>query len=192
MGVRCRFWTGQDSDEIATLFDLLRLRHQGYASLPTDYEVSHESANGYDYVVIREHVKQRDGSDLRGAPGFVDHRYLEDEARDQFELVDSTPEEPEYAPRMLQAIGDPLGFLGLHWDAVCNGRRSFPEVRAQLAAEHPDLERKSPAEPTIDTPPRAPSPQAAPTSSRPASTSDDLPTVSVDPATIHTASQSPG
>lgn len=126
----CQFWTGAYSSERASVFDLIRLRRLGYASLPTDYEIHHEAHDGADYVVIREHVKSRNGSDLPGMPGYVEHRYLYDTARERFEHLTSTAEDPNFDRRLLQALGDPVEFLNLHTDAVCNGRRVLPENRA--------------------------------------------------------------
>jgi hypothetical protein len=95
-------------------------------------------------VVLREKNRRRDGSDVPGVPGFVDFRYYYDDARERFELVNATPEDPDYPTG--RVISDPLGFLESHWDAVCNGRLSFPEVRAELKArakpepdDHPNV-----------------------------------------------------
>lgn len=137
--VRCMFWTGAYSDQRASVLDLLRLRRIGYASLPTDYEVHHEQRDGADYVVIREHLKNRDGADLHGMPGYVDHLYLDDVQRGRFEHVRSTPEDPDFDPTMLRDLADPVQFLAMHSDAVCNGRRALPEVRAELMRKQREM-----------------------------------------------------
>jgi hypothetical protein len=119
----------------------MKLRVRGIASPPFDYDVRHDRQAERDYILVREHVKNRDGSDLVGAPGFVDHRYLYDGARERFELVRSQPEDSSFDTRMFVGIGDPLGFLERHWQAVCNGKLAFLDARR--SADSP-----SQAEPT--------------------------------------------
>lgn len=112
----------------ASVLDLMGLRTLGWASPPFDYEVTHLSNEGHDYVLVRERIKNRDGSDFQGAPGFVRRTYYYDDARGRFDLVDTTPENDGFDGEVLQALSDPLAFLLLHRDAVCNGRGRLARV----------------------------------------------------------------
>lgn len=117
--VRCLFMH-HETDGVATVFDLLRLRGMGLAALPPfEYEVLHEADGGHDFVVVRERLKGRNGADYPGAPGFVVHRYYFDDARERFDLVRSSPEDPSFSPRILKAIGDPMGILARQVADVC-------------------------------------------------------------------------
>lgn len=128
LSVRCGRLGGREV--YASLLDLLRLRKIGYASPPFRYEIRHYEREGYAYVVIREQMHQRGGRPYPGAPGYVAHTYYYDTPLDRFQLVDSTPEEPEFDQALLRGWGNPLGFLGSHWEAVCNGSLYLHPVKA--------------------------------------------------------------
>lgn len=130
----------------ASLFDVLRLRTKGYASFPSEYDIRRETTNGHIYVILREHWRRPNGEELTRMPGVVVHRYLYDDARDRFEYLSSTPEDPAFDRALLPAYGDPLGFLATNWIAVCNGRLSFPEVKAELAAVRQRIQEREAAE----------------------------------------------
>ena len=137
--VRCRTWVGGETQQSASTFDLMRLRTKGFGSPPFEYEVRKETTEQGQFVLVREHIKNRDGSDLARMPGFVVHRYQYDPPNGSFELVSTEPEDRSFDPRMLRALGDPRGFLAQHWDAVCNGRRSFPELRPAASPTHTSI-----------------------------------------------------
>jgi|GEM_PF-6286589 len=119
--VRCGRLAG--ADFYASVLDFLKLRTKGVASPPFHYEVRSSQRDGYDYVVIREAILKRDGSPFPGARGYVVHTYYYDAPINQFELVSSVPEDPSFNRAILRELGNPLGFMVLNWEAVCNGAR---------------------------------------------------------------------
>lgn len=117
--LRCGHVAG--SDFYASVFDFLKLRTRGVASPPFRYEVRQTRRDGYDYVVVREEILRRDGSPFPGAPGYVAHTYYFNAPMNRFELANSAPEDPDFSPGMLRELGNPLGFMVLNLEAVCNG-----------------------------------------------------------------------
>lgn len=142
------------SDVYASVFDFLKLRTRGVASPPFHYEVRQTHRDGYDYVVIREEIVQRDGSPFPGAPGYVVHTYYFDAPMSRFELASSAPEDPDFSPAMLREMGNPLGFMVLNLQAVCNG--AFYLHRAQATSAAPSGNAASTA--TSETAAHAPAP----------------------------------
>ncbi|MDP3495095.1 MAG: hypothetical protein Q8R82_18445 [Hyphomonadaceae bacterium] len=152
--VVCRTWLGgQDSGLRASLFNLLRLRASGHASPPADYDIRRGDVGDNVFVNVRERFRRRNGEDIPGAAGFVTHRYYYDPIRERFEYINSTPDDPTYGDETLYSNGHPLGFLGLHWDAVCNGMLSFPEVREARAAARAQRAAETAAQETLAPPP---------------------------------------
>ena len=129
--VRCGSVAGEDF--YASVLDLLKLRTRGLASPPFHYEVRDAQRDGYDYVVVREQILRRDHSPFPGAPGYVVHTYHYDAPMDRFELASSVPENPDFNRAMLREMGNPLGFLALNWEAVCDGALYLHRAKATPA-----------------------------------------------------------
>lgn len=133
LSVRCGYISGHEFH--ASLLDFLQLRTKGYGSPPFHYDVRHIKRDAYDYVVVREELRQRDGKPFPGAPGYVAHSYYFDEPLDRFQLAHSTPEDPDFNRAMLRELGDPLGFMGANWQAVCNGALRLHRASARSDGE---------------------------------------------------------
>lgn len=119
ISIPCRTWIDGEAPFYVTMLDLLKMRVRGDGGFPISYEVTEVIDDGEKYVRVRERARMKDGSGLKGAPGFVNRFYAIDHT--QARLIGYNSEDPKYPLSLLSGPeSDPLSFFERHWDAVCN------------------------------------------------------------------------